>query len=156
MATKDFNLLGSKYGAAQAFLNEKHDGPKRIFPNDNKIYTLGKVGKHNVAIAVLPDGEYSVAAVASVAKDMLYSFPNVRIGLMVGIDGGAPSQKHDIRLGDIVPPILLRAAVSNIRAQYVVEGHNINDTANRVLETKPRLWRKYKRPDPSNNRLYQP
>ena len=34
--------------------------------------------------------------------DVLHSFPNVRIGLMVGIGGGAPSQKHDIRLGDIV------------------------------------------------------
>ncbi|KAI7763037.1 hypothetical protein LZL87_011180 [Fusarium oxysporum] len=33
---------------------------------------------------------------------MLHSFPNVRIGLMVGIGGGAPSQKHDIRLADIV------------------------------------------------------
>ncbi|KAK0708547.1 hypothetical protein B0H67DRAFT_672739 [Lasiosphaeris hirsuta] len=33
---------------------------------------------------------------------MLHSFPNIRIGLMVGIGGGAPSQKHDIRLGDIV------------------------------------------------------
>lgn len=33
---------------------------------------------------------------------MLHSFPNVRIGLMVGIGAGAPSRKHDIRLGDIV------------------------------------------------------
>ena len=33
---------------------------------------------------------------------MLHSFPNIRIGLMVGIGGGAPSPKHDIRLGDIV------------------------------------------------------
>ena len=33
---------------------------------------------------------------------MVHSFPNVRIGLMVGIGGGAPSKKHDIRLGDIV------------------------------------------------------
>lgn len=33
---------------------------------------------------------------------MLHSFPNIRIGLMVGIGGGAPSKKHDIRLGDIV------------------------------------------------------
>lgn len=30
------------------------------------------------------------------------SFLNIRVGLMVGIGGGAPSQKHDIRLGDIV------------------------------------------------------
>jgi hypothetical protein len=33
---------------------------------------------------------------------MLHSFPNVRIGLIVGIGGGTPNLKHDIRLGDIV------------------------------------------------------
>ena len=88
--------------AARAFLDEKHDGPEYVSPNDDNDYTLGKVGKHNIVIAVLPDGEYGTASAASVARDMLHSFPNVRIGLMVGIGGGAPSQKHDIRLGDIV------------------------------------------------------
>jgi len=88
--------------AARAFLDEKHDGPEYVSPNDDNDYTLGKVGKHNVVIAVLPDGEYGTASAASVARDMLHSFPNVRIGLMVGIGGGAPSRKHDIRLGDIV------------------------------------------------------
>lgn len=33
---------------------------------------------------------------------MLHSFPNMRIRLIVGIRGGAPSSKHDIRLGDVV------------------------------------------------------
>jgi hypothetical protein len=33
---------------------------------------------------------------------MLHSFLNVRIGLMAGISGGAPSPKHDIRLGDVI------------------------------------------------------
>ena len=88
--------------AARAFLDEKHDGPEYVSPNDDNDYTLGKVGKHNIVIAVLPDGEYGTASAASVARDMLHSFPNVRIGLMVGIGGGAPSRKHDIRLGDIV------------------------------------------------------
>ena len=60
------------------------------------------MGKHNVVIAVLPSGEYGIATTAVVARDMLRSFPSVRIGLMVGIAGGAPSQRHDIRLGDIV------------------------------------------------------
>jgi nucleoside phosphorylase len=64
--------------------------------------TLGKIGKHNIVIAVLPYGEYGISSATGVAKDMLNSFPNVRIGLMVGIGGGAPSQKHDIRVGDIV------------------------------------------------------
>lgn len=69
---------------------------------DNNDYTLGRIGKHNVVIAVLPDGEYGTSSAACVARDMLHTFPNVRIGLMVGIGGGVPSQKHDIRLGDIV------------------------------------------------------
>ena len=71
-------------------------------PNDNNDYTLGKFGRHNVVIAVLPDGEYGTSSAASIARDMLHSFPNVRIGLMVGIGGSAPSPKHDIHLGDIV------------------------------------------------------
>src|SRR2546430_15775439 len=94
--------LSTEYVAAQAFLDEKHEGPEHVSPNDNNDYTLGKVEKHNVVIAVLPDGEYGISSAASVARDMLHSFPNIRIGLMVDIGGGAPSPKHDIRLGDIV------------------------------------------------------
>ncbi|KAF3077232.1 Ankyrin-1 [Trichoderma lentiforme] len=94
--------ITTEYVAAQSFLDEKHQGPERVSPNDNNDYTLGKIGKHHVVIAVLPDGEYGISSAASVARDMLHSFPNIRIGLMVGIGGGAPSKKHDIRLGDIV------------------------------------------------------
>jgi nucleoside phosphorylase len=55
-----------------------------------------------VVIAVAPDGEYGTQSAATVARDMVHSFPNVRIGLMVGIAGGVPSPKHDVRLGDVV------------------------------------------------------
>ncbi|KAF4625129.1 hypothetical protein G7Y89_g13040 [Cudoniella acicularis] len=180
--------ISEEYVAAQAFLDEKHDGPDYVSPNDNNIYKLGRVGKHKVVIAVLPDGEYGIAAAAGVARDMLHSFPNIRIGLMVGIGGGAPSQKHDIRLGDIVvsaprdgkgsvfqydfgktiqdqtframgflnqPPTLLRAAVSDIKAEHEGEGHYLDDAINSVLERKPKLRKKYKRPDRSSDRLYQ-
>ncbi|KAH7159171.1 nucleoside phosphorylase domain-containing protein [Fusarium sp. MPI-SDFR-AT-0072] len=78
--------VSTEYVAAQCFLDEDHDLPE----------------SHNVVIAVLPNGEYGKAHAASVASDTLHSFPNVRIGLMVGNGGGAPSQKHDIRLADIV------------------------------------------------------
>lgn len=33
---------------------------------------------------------------------MLRTFPNIRPRLIVGIGGGAPSPKHDIRLGGVV------------------------------------------------------
>ncbi|KAL8284647.1 hypothetical protein RB600_009185 [Gaeumannomyces tritici] len=83
------------------------DGPphaplKDIDPRDTNSYTLGKMGHHNVVMACLPNGVYGETAATAVAKDMLRSFPNIRIGLMVGVGGGAPSRKHDIRLGDIV------------------------------------------------------
>lgn len=70
--------------------------------NDTNDYTLGRLGKYNIIIAVLPDGEYRIASTASMAINMLHSFPNVRISLMVGIGSKASSRKHNIRLGDII------------------------------------------------------
>ncbi|KAI9766762.1 MAG: hypothetical protein M1839_004766 [Geoglossum umbratile] len=190
---KDYTIgwicaITTEYVAAQAFLNEKHEGPEDVSLNDNNNYTLGKIGKHNVVIAVLPEGEYGVSSAASVASDMRHSFPNVRIGLMVGIGGGAPSRKHDIRLGDIVvstpcdgkggvfqydfgktiqdqsfrptgflnqPPMVLRTAVNGLKAQYESEGHQLEEAINSILEKKSRLQKKYQRPSPSSDKLYQ-
>lgn len=94
--------ITTEHVAARAFLDEEHSLPQSVSPHDNNNYTLGRIGKHNIVIAVLPHGEYGLSSAASVARDMLHSFPNIRTGLMVGIGGGAPSEKHDIRLGDIV------------------------------------------------------
>ncbi|KAJ0268771.1 hypothetical protein CBS470a_013803 [Colletotrichum nupharicola] len=94
--------LPTEFDAAQAFLDEEHDDCPPVAQNDNNNYALGKIGRHNVVIAVLPDGEYGTNAAGTVARDMLHSFPNVRIGLMVGIGGGAPSSRYDVRLGDVV------------------------------------------------------
>ncbi|CEL11625.1 hypothetical protein ASPCAL14725 [Aspergillus calidoustus] len=92
----------TEYAAAQEFLDEEHEAPDFVSPGDTNHYTLGRIGEHNVVIAVLPDGEYGTAAAAMVATNMQNSFPNVRIGLLVGIGGGVPSERHDVRLGDVV------------------------------------------------------
>ncbi|KAG9990133.1 purine and uridine phosphorylase, partial [Aureobasidium melanogenum] len=94
--------IPTEYTAARQFLDEEHDRPAHVSAHDSNDYTLGKMAGHNVVIAVLPDGEYGVSSATAVAKDMLHSFPNVRVGLMVGIGGGAPTAKNDIRLGDVV------------------------------------------------------
>ncbi|KAL2783368.1 nucleoside phosphorylase domain-containing protein [Aspergillus keveii] len=73
-----------------------------VHNHDFNVYQLGSMAGHNVIIASLPYGEYGTASAARVASDMLSSFPNIRMGLLVGIAGGAPSPKNDIRLGDIV------------------------------------------------------
>ncbi|KAL6892083.1 ankyrin repeat protein [Trichoderma evansii] len=181
--------VDTEYVAAQVFLDEKHEGPEYVSPNDNNDYTLGKIGKHNVVIAVLPGGEYGIASAAIVARDMLHSFPNIRIGLMVGIGGGAPSQKHNIRLGDIVvseprdgkggvfqydfgktiqnqsfrttgflsqPPAVLLTAMNGLKAQYEIDGHQFEEAINNILKKKPKLSKKYKRPDTSTDRLFKP
>ncbi|KAJ5667250.1 hypothetical protein N7507_003114 [Penicillium longicatenatum] len=119
---------------------------------------------------------------------MLHSFPNVRVGLMVGIGGGAPSAKHDIRLGDILvssprdgkggvfqydfgktiqnnafqptgvlnqPPTALRTVVSGLRSDHEIEGNQLEEAVTLAIEKKPRLRKKYRRPDPGSDRLYR-
>ncbi|QYS98805.1 hypothetical protein H0G86_005965 [Trichoderma simmonsii] len=94
--------LTEEFVAAQAFLDQTHERLKGMDPKDSNSYALGKMSDHNVVIACLPLGEYGSASAAGVAINMVRSFPNIRIGLMVGIGGGAPSKQHDIRLGDVV------------------------------------------------------
>ncbi|CAH0039831.1 unnamed protein product [Clonostachys rhizophaga] len=88
--------------AAEVFLDETHANPEYRDEHDNNIYLLGKFGEHNTVIATLPEGEYGTNSAATVANNMVRSFPNIRIGLMVGVGGGAPNKQHDIRLGDVV------------------------------------------------------
>jgi nucleoside phosphorylase len=180
--------ISTEYTAAQVFLDEKHEGPETVSRHDNNDYTLGRIGKHDVVIAVLPNGEYGTCSAASVARDMLHSFPNIRIGLMVGIGGGAPSPKHDIRLGDIVvsaprdgnggvlqydfgktiqdqefqqtgildqPPTILRAAANGLKSKYEIDGHHFNEDIDKILAQKPKLQKKYRRPDLGSDMLYQ-
>lgn len=92
----------TEYVAARAFLDEIHPGPAALARHDDNSYTLGKIGGHLVVMAVGPDGEHGPNVATTVARNMLHSFPNIRIGLLVGTGGGVPSSRHDIRLGDIV------------------------------------------------------
>lgn len=68
----------------------------------HNLFTTGRISGHEVVIACLPKGEYGLASAASVAMDMMRSYPSIQFGLMVGIGGGAPTSKNDVRLGDVV------------------------------------------------------
>lgn len=133
--------IHNEYVAALAFLDEKHEGPEYVSTNDNNDYTLGKIGRHNVVIAVLPNGEYGLSSAASVARDMLHSFPNVRIGLMVGIGGGAPTTKHDIRLGDVVVGVPINGAGGIIQYDFgkAIQDQEFQETG--FLNQPPTLLR---------------
>ncbi|CAG9955837.1 unnamed protein product [Clonostachys rosea f. rosea IK726] len=100
----DYNVgwvcaLPIEMAAARGMLDKIHaDLP--IDPHDSNAYTVGSIGLHNIVIACL--GEYGTNNAAHVAANMNRSFPLIKVRLMVGIGGGAPSDEFDIRLGDIV------------------------------------------------------
>ncbi|KAF1995098.1 putative ankyrin repeat domain protein [Amniculicola lignicola CBS 123094] len=98
--------LPHERAAAQAMLDQKHAPAQQKHENDHNIYSLGSItgpnGEHNVAIASLPFGRYGITSAATVAMQMLSSFPSIKFGLVVGVGVGIPSIDNDIRLGDVV------------------------------------------------------
>lgn len=92
--------LFTEKAAVEAMLDEEHEALVQK-SEDTNSYTFGKIGKHNVVIACLPDGHQGRAAATAVAIHMTHSFL-IKLGLMVGIGGGVPSQIPDVRLGDVV------------------------------------------------------
>ncbi|KAL3295266.1 ankyrin repeat [Colletotrichum asianum] len=120
--------LSVESAAAQAFLDEQHDVPREI--SDNNSYVTGRIGRHNVVIAVMPQKEYGTTTAATTAKDMVCSFPQIRLGVMVGIGGGAPSQEHDIRLGDVVVSSRGKGSGGVIQFDYgkSIQGEDFQET----------------------------
>lgn len=86
-------------------LDVRHDKPGDFVQphSDPNSYTWGSIGEHNVVIASLAAGRYGTTSATETALPMLSSFPQIRIGLLVGIGAGIakPANGRDIRLGDI-------------------------------------------------------
>ncbi|EPS40132.1 hypothetical protein H072_6062 [Dactylellina haptotyla CBS 200.50] len=92
--------LDIELAPAQEMLDEEHEKLRRT-THDQNIYTLGRIGKHNVVIATLPSGKTGIGAAAVVTSRMRQTFRFIEFWLLVGIGGGVPSRKADIRLGDV-------------------------------------------------------
>ncbi|KAI7974602.1 hypothetical protein EIK77_000039 [Talaromyces pinophilus] len=113
--------------AAAAMLDEEHPILPAADPQDTNSYLLGRIGDHNVVIACLPAETTGKVSAATVATDLIRSFPSIRFGMMVGVGGGVPrgvdperviadeileddfdewddemAEVSDIRLGDVV------------------------------------------------------
>ncbi|KAL8744098.1 MAG: hypothetical protein Q9190_003616 [Brigantiaea leucoxantha] len=87
--------------AALFMLDDQYKAPQNQDPNDPNYYNFGRIGNHNIVIACL--NETGTVSAATLANQMLRSFPSIKLGLMVGIGGGVPTQEDgDIRLGDVV------------------------------------------------------
>lgn len=98
------SALPLERAAAVAMLDAQHGQPCDFVQSrsDPNSYIWGSIGAHNVVIASLPAGEYGLVSADNIATNLLSSFPEVRLGLMVGIGAGIPRPDTDIRLGDVV------------------------------------------------------
>lgn len=100
--------LPIELAAARGMIEEDDHGEPQSSPAaaDQNRYTLGTMGKFRVVIASLPKDQLGSSSATASVKDMLFTFPNIRIGLCVGIGAGLPDyesqDEQDIRLGDVV------------------------------------------------------
>ncbi|KAF3076556.1 Ankyrin repeat, PH and SEC7 domain containing protein secG [Trichoderma lentiforme] len=167
--------LPKEQTAATAMLDQRHgDLPKPA--NDSNTYTLGSIGNHNIVIACLPKGHIGNSPAATVAAQMVSTFPSVRFGLMVGIGGGVPPK---VRLGDVVvstpvgnfpgvvqwdlgkakdgnfertgslnnPPASLLTALTKLETEHELVGSKIPEYLDQLKQNWPRLAAKYLRSD---------
>ncbi|KAH0426440.1 hypothetical protein CcaCcLH18_10325 [Colletotrichum camelliae] len=158
--------IGTEFTAAKTFLERRHATPP-VALNDNNNYALGMIGGHHVVMAVLPNREYGTSSAAVVARDMLHSFPNVRIGLM--LPPGDERRRLQYDFGKVVqnqsdpfeysghlnqPPPVLRTAVESLESTYEMEGHTLGKNIEKALQPWKRLHKKYSRPSSDTDRLY--
>lgn len=66
----------------------------------NNNFILGDLQGHNVVVVYPKD--FGNSSLADVTAQLHASYPSVRFNLMVGIAGGVPDTKDDVRLGDVV------------------------------------------------------
>lgn len=92
------SALPIELAAAKVMLDEEHGTET----GGSALYTLGRIGDHNVVLGCLPAGQMGTSSAAVVGTLMKEKYKAIRFGMMVGIGGGVPSGESDIRLGDVV------------------------------------------------------
>lgn len=153
--------LHFEMAAARAMLDEEYvDRPQHA--DDTNSYVLGAIQNHNVVIACLPSDQYGTNNAAIVLSNITRTFPDIQIGLMVGIGGGVPTTA-DIRLGDIVvgvrvmqydlgrtlsdrfqrtgvpktPHSSIRTVISNLRSRHELSGSRVPSILSKKMSKYP-------------------
>ncbi|PSR80200.1 ankyrin repeat protein [Coniella lustricola] len=146
MASRDDYTVGwvctlpIEVAAAKTTLDCVHEdpAPKRNSA-DNNNYILGSLQGHNVVVAYPNPGVHGTTSVADVATQLHASYTSVRFNLIVGIAGGVPGTKDDIRLGDVVVSQSTPGRPGVV--QYDVNGERTEDQSvhGRALDQPPPL-----------------
>ncbi|KAK3299913.1 ankyrin repeat-containing protein [Chaetomium fimeti] len=176
--------LDSELTAATAMLEQTHsDLPTP--GDDTNAYTLGSISGHNIVIACLPIGKTGNNSAATVAVQMIRTFPSIRFGLMVGIGGGIPP---NVKLGDVVvstptgsypgvvqydfgkakdggkfertgalnnPPRSLLTAARKLQAEHERTGSRMPEYLDQLAQKYPRMASAYLRTDSLKDVLFE-
>ncbi|KAJ9217190.1 hypothetical protein DTO166G4_1245 [Paecilomyces variotii] len=175
--------LTDEFIAARQMLDEQYEIDIPESHLDTNVYTCGRIGRHRVVIACLPQGRYGQASTFKLASGMMTTFPSIKVALLVGIGGGAPNlnvKGRDIRLGDIVVGTAVLQYTSGKRTHYGLEnfypvrymdskllGHSqilealIHEDKLNIQRAAEEMIKKneknaiFQRPDPESDRLYE-
>ena len=91
--------------AIEAVFDETYDSTLYgTSQGDDNSYTTGRIGRHHVVLAYLPN--MGKAASAAAASSLKTSFPQIQLGLLVGVCGAVPNagegNARAILLGDVI------------------------------------------------------
>ncbi|KAF5572617.1 ankyrin repeat [Fusarium pseudoanthophilum] len=153
--------------------------------DDCNAYTLGSIGLHNIIIACLPKGMIGLSPAATVAANIVRTFPFIKFSMMVGIGGGIPPK---VRLGDVVigtpsglypgvvqwnkgkmnaggvfertgsldnPPRALLSAISKLETKHELRGSRMPEYLEELKRKWPNLVPKYMRSDALKDILFR-
>ncbi|KAI2484608.1 Ankyrin repeat protein [Pyrenophora tritici-repentis] len=146
MASRDDYTIGwvctlpIEVAAAKATLDRVHDNPLPDRNSDgNNDYILGSLQGHNVVVAYPNSGVCGKTSLVDVVTQLHASYTSVRFNLIVGIAGGVPDTKEDIRLGDVVVSKSTTGWPGVV--QYDVDGNRTEDqfVRRRVSDQPTRL-----------------
>ncbi|RBA14660.1 hypothetical protein FPRO05_13471 [Fusarium proliferatum] len=179
-------ILQAEYSAALHVLDKSYgtdeDAGFISGKDDPNKYRLGRIGPHYVVINRPRHGWSGQLPASKIVNGMKSTFPGMRFWLLVGIGGGVPSQKADVRLGDVVlgmsvlpykkgkekdnifeitgktkePPVELLDVVTELKHKLEF-GLSLDQMLDNVLQrqvaSQDVLRRKYRRP--SNDHLWR-
>lgn len=156
--------------AALALFDKIHDGHFAVTRGHDYVFHAGEIAGYNTILATLTPGSYGTGSAAALASQVKILFPNLWLGLLVGLAAGLPRLSHpeltnrDIRLGDIlvaqpssrrdalVAYDLGRVVDGSGRVELLRDGHVLATIAPLVLSAASKLRQ---RPDRTANAFWQ-
>lgn len=127
-------VLAIEFNAVSLLFDQLWDEDGDVYGRalgDTNTYTTGRIGEHDVALALLPN--MGTASAAGAAAAMRSSFPALRLVMIVGVCGGVPGTgENEALLGDVVISKTVEHSLGKQYPDKFVVKNTIEDTPGRL------------------------